>query len=198
MKKNALLLCIFALFISGCSTMDMRKISIEPKISTENMQKNPLKAGLLLNDEFTNYKYEFETGPQVYMLSTVRGEMAIGKNLSHALYGLVSSKFGNVLMGRDASEMDTMDLYFAPHIKSFTFSPPFTGMGSFISTMELETEVFDTNGQLLRKISVKQQGSSSMMNQLLMKTNYEMASDAVNDAIDKTLADFSKQLNDLF
>jgi hypothetical protein len=71
-------------------------------------------------------------------------------------------------------------------------------MGSFISTMELETEVFDTNGQLLRKISVKQQGSSSMMNQLLMKTNYEMASDAVNDAIDKTLADFSKQLNDLF
>jgi hypothetical protein len=198
MKNNAFLLCLVALFLSGCSTMDMRKISIEPKISTENMQKNSLKAGLLLNAEFTNYKYVFETGPQIYMLSTVRGEMEIGKNLSHALYGLVSSKFGNVLMGRDTSEMNATDLYFAPHIKSFVFSPPFTGMGSFTSTMELETEVFDTNGQLLRKISVKQNGSSSMMNQFLMKTNYEMASDAVNDAIDKTLADFSKQLNELY
>lgn len=198
MKKTVLLLCLIALFLSACSTMDMRKISVEPKISTENMQKNSLKAGLLLNDQFTNYKYAFETGTQAYMLSKVKGEMAIGKNLSQALYGLVSSKFGNVFIARDASEMQDIDLYFAPNIKSFTFSPPFTGMSSFASTMELETEVFDKTGQLLRKISVKQKGSRSMMNQFLMKTNYEMASEAVNEAIDNTLKDFSNKLNEFF
>jgi hypothetical protein len=198
MKKTVFLLSLIAVFLSACSTMDMRKIAVEPKISTENMQKNSLKAGLLLKDELTNYKFAFETGTQVYMLSKVQGEIAVGKNLSQALYGLVSSKFGNVFIARDASEMQDIDLYFAPRIKSFTFSPPFTGMSSFASTVELETEVFDKNGQLLRKISVKQKGSRSMMNQFLMKTNYEMASDTVNEAIDNTLKDFSKQLNDFF
>ena len=198
MKKTVFLLCLIALFLSGCSTMDMRKISVDPKISTENMQKNSLKAGLLLNDQFTNYKYAFETGTQLYMLSKVQGEMAIGKNLSHALYGLVSSKFGNVFIARDVSEMNDIDLYFAPRIKSFTFASPYTGMGSFISSMELETEVFDKNGQLLRQISVKQEGSRSTMNQFLMQTNYEMASGAVNEAIDNTLKEFSKKLNEFY
>ena len=198
MKKTMFRVCLIALLLSGCSTMDMRKISVEPKIPTENMQKNSLKAGLLLNDQFTNYKYAFETGTQLYMLSKVQGEMAIGKNLSHALYGLVSSKFGNVFIAREVSEMHDIDLYFAPRIKSFTFSPPYTGLSSFTSTMELETEVFDKNGRLLRKISVKQEGSRSTMNQFLLRTNYEMASGAVNEAIDNTLKEFSKKLNEFY
>ncbi len=198
MKKTVFLLCLIALFLSGCATMDMRKISVEPKISTENMQKNFLKAGLLLNDQFTNYKYVFETGTQLYLLSKMQGEIEIGKNLSHALYGLVSSKFGNVFIARDGSEMHDVDLYFVPRIKSFTFSPAYTGLSSFTSTVELETEVFDKNGLLLRRIIVKQEGSRSMLNQILMQTNYEMASGAVNEAINNTLNEFSRKLNEFY
>jgi hypothetical protein len=179
-----------------CSTMDMRKISLEPK-SRPRICRKFLKAGLL-NDQFTSYKYAFETGTQLYMLSKVQGEMAIGKNLSHALYGLVSSTFGNVSIARDVSEMHDIDLYFAPRIKSFTFSPPFTGLNSFTSSMELETEVFDKNGRLLRKISVKQEGSRSMNESILLQTNYEMASGAVTEAIDNTLKEISKKLNEFY
>jgi hypothetical protein len=198
MKKTVLLLCLIALFLSGCATMDMRKISIEPRISTGNMQKSSLKAGLLLNDQFTNYKFTFGTGTQLYLLSKVQGEMEIGKNLSHALYGLVSSKFGNVFISRDGSEMQDVDLYFVPRIKSFTFSPPYTGLSSFTSTVELETEVFDKNGRLQRRISIKQEGSRSMMNQFRMQTNYEMASGAVNEAIQNTLKEFSRNLDEFY
>ena len=58
--------------------------------------------------------------------------------------------------------------------------------------------VFDKNGQLLRQISVKQEGSRSTMNQFLLQTNYEMASGAVNEAIDNTLKEFSKKLNEFY
>ena len=117
-------LCITALLLSGCGTMDMRKISVEPKISTENIRKSSLKAGLILKEHFTDYKYNFETGKQLYLLAKVRGEIDIGKNLSNALYGIVSSKFKSVSMGRNINEIDDVDIYFVPRIKSFEFLPP--------------------------------------------------------------------------
>lgn len=84
MKKIwAILLCVVAWLISGCTT-DMRKISVEPKISTENLRKSSLRTGLVLAPQFTNYKHSFKTGVRVFMFSSVQGEMEIGKNLSLA------------------------------------------------------------------------------------------------------------------
>jgi len=199
MKKTVLLLCLITLFLAGCGgIIDMRKISVEPKISTENMKKSSLKAGLLLDDKFTGYKYVFETGKQLFLMATVKGEIEIGKNLSQALYGIVSSKFGNVFIARNGSEMHDVDIYFVPRIKSFTYSPPYTGMSSHTATMALETEIFDGNGRLLRSFSIKQYGSRSMFNQFVMQTNYEMARGAVNEAIDNLLKEFSRKLDELY
>ena len=201
MKKTVLLLCLIALFLAGCGgIIDMRKISVEPKISTENMKKSSLKAGLLLDDRFTNYKYAFETDKQIFLMATVKGEIEIGKNLSQALYGIVSSKFGNIAIVHDVSEIHEVDIYFVPRIKSFTYSPPFTGMSSHTATAELETEIFAGNGQRLRSFIVKGMGSRSMLNQLLliMETNYEMAHYAVNEAIDNLLKEFSRKLDELY
>lgn len=199
MKKTVLLLCLITLFLAGCGGItDMRKISVEPKISTENMKKSSLKAGLLLDDKFTSYKYVFETGKQIFLMATVKGEIEIGKNLSQALYGIVSSKFGYVAIVHDVSEIHDVDIYFVPRIKSFTYSPPFTGMGSHTATVELETEIFDGNGRLLRSFSIKQYGSRSMFNTFLMQTNYEMARGAVNEAIDNLLKGFPRKLDELY
>jgi hypothetical protein len=199
MKKTVLLLCLITLFLAGCGgIIDMRKISVEPKISTENMKKSSLKAGLLLDDKFTGYKYVFETGKQIFLMATVKGEIEIGKNLSQALYGIVSSKFGNVAIVHDVSEIHNVDIYFVPRIKSFTYLPPFTGMSSHTATVELETEIFDGNGRLLRSFSIKQYGNRSMFNQFAMQTNYEMARGAVNEAIDNLLKEFSRKLDELY
>jgi len=198
MMKMLLPLCFITLFIFGCGTIDMRKISVDPKISTENIKKSSLKAGLLLDDRFTSYKYAFETGKQLYLRATVKGEIEIGKNLSQALYGIVSSKFGNVAIAHDVSEIHDADIYFVPRIKSFTYSPPYTGMSSHTATVELETEIFDGNGLLLRSFSIKQYGSRSMFNQFVMETNYEMAHYAVNEAIDNLLKEFSRKLDELY
>ena len=35
--------------------------------------KSSLKAGLILKEHFTDYKYNFETGKQLYLLAKVRG-----------------------------------------------------------------------------------------------------------------------------
>ena len=198
MKKTALLLCLIALFLSGCGTIDMRKISVDPKIPTENMKKSSLKTGLLLDDKFTNYKYVFETGKQIFLMATVKGEIEIGKNLSQALYGIVSSKFGNVAIVNDAGEIHDVDIYFVPRIKSFTYSPAYTGMSSHTATVELETEIFDGNGRLLRSFSFKADGSRSMLNQIIMETNYDMAHYAVNEAIDNLLKEFARKLDELY
>ncbi|GEM_PF-1727782 len=199
MKKTLLLLCLIALFLSGCAgTMDMRKISVEPKISTENMQKSLLKAGLLLDDKFTNYKYAFETGQQLVMLAKVKGEIEIGKNLSQALYGLVSSKFGNVLIGRNVSKMNDVDIYFVPRIKSFTYSPPYTGFHSHTADAELETEIFSGDGRLLHSFIVKGKGRRHFIYQMVFETNYDMAHYAVNEAIDNLLKEFSRKLNEFY
>ena len=199
MKKTVLLLCLITLFLAGCGgIIDMRKISVEPKISIENMKKSSLKAGLLLDDKFTGYKYVFESGKQLFLMATVKGEIEIGKNLSQALYGIVSSKFGNVAIAHDVSEIHDVDIYFVPRIKSFTYSPPYTGGSSHTATVELEMEIFEGNGRLLRSFSIKQYGSRSMFNQFLMQTNYEMAHGAVNEAIDNLLEEFSGKLDDLY
>jgi hypothetical protein len=199
MKKTVFLLCLITLFLAGCGgIIDMRKISVEPKISTENMKKSSLKAGLLLDDKFTGYKYVFETGKQLFLKANVKGEIEIGKNLSQALYGIVSSKFGNVAIAHDIGEIHNVDIYFVPRIKSFTYSPPYTGMSSHTATVELETEIFDGNGRLLRSFSIKQYGSRSMFNQFVMQTNYEMARGAVNEAIDNLLNEFSRKLDELY
>ncbi len=199
MKKTVLLLCLITLFLAGCGgIIDMRKISVEPKISTENMKKSSLKAGLLLDDKFTGYKYVFETGKQIFLMATVKGEIEIGKNLSQSLYGIVSSKFGNVAIARDVSEIHDVNMYFVPRINSFTYSPPPTGMSSHTATVELETEIFDGNGRLLRSFSIKQYGSRSMFNTFVMQTNYEMARGAVNEAIDNLLKEFSRKLDELY
>lgn len=198
MKRSALFLCITALLLSACGTMDMRKISVEPKISTDHLTKSSLKTGLLLDREFTSRKHSFQTGTQIYLLANVKGEMEIGKNLSQALYGIVSSKFGNLSLFNEISEKPEVDIYFVPRIKSFTFSPPFTGLSSFLATIELETDIFDRDGKLLHKIIIKQKGSKSMMNQLALMTNYEMAADALNEAINNTLSEFTEKLNQLY
>jgi hypothetical protein len=198
MKKITLFLCITVLLLSACGTIDMRKISVEPKISTENMKKSSLKAGLLLNDRITNYKYAFETGKQAFLMSNVKGEIDVGKNLSQALYVIVSSKFGNVAVARDVSEIHDVDLYFVPRIKSFKYSPPFTGMSSHTATVELETEIFAGDGRRQHSFIVEADGSRSMLNQFKMETNYDMAHYAVNEAIDKLLMEFSRKLDELY
>ncbi|MFH2000173.1 MAG: hypothetical protein ABIK28_10855, partial [Planctomycetota bacterium] len=146
----------------------------------------------------TTYKYAFKTDNQLFLMAKVQGEIEVGKNLSQALYGLVSSKFGNVFIARDASDIHDVDLYFVPRIKSFKYSPPYTGMSSHIATVELETEIFAGNGQLLRTFSNRQEGSRSMFNQFKMQTNYEMASGAVNEAIDNLLKEFSQKLDEYY
>ncbi len=198
MKKAVLLLCLIALFLSGCATMDMRKISVEPKISTENMKKSSLKAGLLLDDKFTNFKYTFKTGNQLFLMASVKGEIDVGKSLSQALYGIVSSKFGNVAIAQDAREIQDVSVYFVPRIKYFNYSPPFTGLSSHTADAELETEIFAGNGQRLRSFIVKGKGSRNMINQLIMETNYEMAHYAVNEAIDNLLKEFSRKLDEFY
>ncbi|MBU2620844.1 MAG: hypothetical protein KKD92_00810 [Proteobacteria bacterium] len=201
MKKTVLLLCLIALFVSGCGDLlNMRKISVDPRISIENMQKSSLKAGLLLNEQFTNYEYVFDSGPvKLYLVKNIHGEIEIGKNLSHAIYRIVSSKFGRVFIARNGSEMYDVDLYFVPRIKSYTFKPARHGYDSFSSTMELETEIFDKNGRLLRSFSVKQEGSRNVMaNSLMNRTLQEMASGTVNEVIDKTLQEFVTKLNEFY
>jgi len=199
MKKFLLVLTLIALFVPACSdTMNMRKISIEPKISTENVKKSPLKAGLLLNDEFTNYKYTFKTGTQMYLMAKVEGEIDVGKNLSQALYGIVSNKFGNVAMANDASDIHDVDFYFVPRIKSFKYEPPYTGLSSHVTTVELETDVIGADGKRMRTISVKQEGTRSMFNQFKMQTNYDMAAGSVNEAIDNLLQEFSRKLDESY
>ena len=198
MNKFVLLLCLIALFLSGCGTMNMRKISVEPKFSTENTKKSSLKAGLLLDKQFTNYKYAFETGMRVFLLANVKGEIDVGKNLSQALYGIVSSKFGNVAVAHKVSEISDVDIYFVPRLKSFKYSPPFTGLGSHTAAVELETEIFAGDGRMLRSFSVKRSGSRNMLNQIKMETNYDMAHYAVNEAIDNLLKEFSRKLNEFY
>ena len=198
MKISTLFLCITALLLSGCGTMDMRKISVEPKISTENIRKSSLKAGLILKEHFTDYKYNFETGKQLYLLAKVRGEIDIGKNLSNALYGIVSSKFKSVSMGRNINEIDDVDIYFVPNIKSFTYSPPYTGLSSHSASFEFETEIFSRDGKLQHRINIKQEGSRSNFNQLVGKANYDMACGAVNEAIDNALKEFTDKLNEFY
>ena len=56
--------------------------------------------------------------------------MDIGKNLSNALYGIVSSKFKSVSMGRNINEIDDVDIYFVP-VSNPSSLPPYTGMGSY-------------------------------------------------------------------
>ena len=198
MNKFVLLLCFIALFLSGCGTMNLRKISVEPKISTENTKKSSLKAGLLLDKQFTNYKYAFETGMQMFLLANVKGEIDVGKNLSQALYGIVSSKFGNVAVAHEVSEIHDVDIYFVPRIKSFKYSPPFTGLGSHTAAVELETEIFAGDGRRLRSFNVKRNGSRNMLNQIKMETNYDMAHYAVNEAIDNLLKEFSRKLDEFY
>jgi len=199
MKKCTLFLCITVLFLSGCSTMDMRKISVEPKISTENIRKSSLKAGLILDDQFTSYKYEFETGRQIYLLSTVRGEVEIGKNVSQAFYGIVSSKFKSVSISKNIiNDIDDVDIYFVPNIKSFTYSPPSTGLGSHAASLELEIAIYGRNGKLQHRINIKKDGSRSNFNQFALKTNYDMACGAVNEAINNTLEEFSVKLKEYY
>jgi hypothetical protein len=178
--------------------MNMRKISVEPKFSTENTKRSSLKAGLLLDKKFTDYKYAFETGMQLFLLANVKGEIDVGKNLSQALYGIVSSKFGNVAVANEVSEIHDVDIYFVPRIKSFKYSPPFTGIGSHTAVVELETGIFDGNGQLLRSFSVKRDGSRNVINQIKMETNYDMAHYAVNEAIDNLLKEFSRKLDEFY
>jgi len=198
MNKFVLLLCFIALFLSGCGTMNMRKISVEPKFSTENTKKSSLKAGLLLDKQFTNYKYAFETGMRVFLLANVKGEIDVGKNLSQALYGIVSSKFGNVAVAHEVSEISDVDIYFVPRLKFFKYSPPFTGLGSHTAAVELETEIFAGDGRMLRHFSVKRSGSRNMLNQIKMETNYDMAHYAVNEAIDNLLKEFSRKLDEFY
>lgn len=197
-NKFVLLLCFISLFLSGCGTMNMRKISVEPKFSTENTKRSSLKAGLLLDKKFTDYKYAFETGMQVFLLANVKGEIDVGKNLSQALYGIVSSKFGNVAVAHAASEIRDVDLYFVPRIKSFKYSPAFTGLGSHTATVELETAIFAGDGRLQRSFSIRGDGSRSMLNQFKMETNYDMAHYTVNEAINALLKEFSRKLNEFY
>ncbi len=198
MKKTVLLLCLIALFLAGCGTMNMRKISVEPKFSTDNTKRSSLKAGLLLDEKFTGYKYIFETGTQIFLLANVKGEIEIGKNLAQALYGIVSSRFGNVAVAHDAGEISDVDIYFVPRIKSFRYSPPFTGISSHTATVELETEIFSGDGRLLRSFSIKRKGSRNMLYQIVMETNYDMAHYAVNEAIDNLLKEFSRKLDEFY
>lgn len=198
MKISTFFLCITALLLSGCGTMDMRKISVEPKISTENIRKSSLKAGLVLKEHFTDYKYNFETGNQIFMLSKVRGEVEIGKNLSNAFYGIVSSKFKSVSIVTNINEIDDVDIYFVPNIKSFTYSPPYTGLSSHSASLKLEIEIYGRDGKLQHRINIKQDGSRSMFNQFLAKTNYDMSRDTVNEAIDNALKEFTDKLNEYY
>lgn len=198
MKKTLFLLSLIALFLSACGTIDMRKISVDPKIPTGDMKKSSLKAGLLLDDTFTSYKYTFETGKQIFLMANVKGEIDVGKNLSQALYGIVSSKFGNIAVAHDAKDIQEVDVYFVPRIKSFTYSPAYTGMSSHTASVELETEIFAGNGQRQRSFIVKAEGSRSMFNQIIMETNYDMAHYAVNEAIDNLLKEFSRKLDELY
>lgn len=176
----------------------MRKISVDPKIPTLNGKKSSLKAGLVLNEQIIDYKYSFDTGRQFFLLSNVKGEIEVGKNLSQAIYGIVSSKFGNVAVARDAKELSDVDMYLLPRITIFKYNPPFTGMSSHTAEVELITDIFSGNGREQNGFTVRQEGSRSMMNQLLMDSNYDMAQYTVNEAIDNLLKEFARKLDERY
>jgi hypothetical protein len=196
--KKAVLICLLALFFSGCSTIDMRKISIDPNIPPPSFKKSSLNAGLLLDSQLTGYIYTFETGKQIFLLSGVKGEVDVGKNLSQALYGIVSNKFGNVVVAREAGGIHDVDIYLVPWIKYFKYSPPFTGLSSHHATIELETEIFSGDHRKLGSFSIKQDGNRNSLNQLRMETNYDLAHYAINEAIDNFLKEFSRKLDELY
>jgi hypothetical protein len=197
MKKTLLLFCAALLLLSGCA-MDLRKISFDPKITTDNLRKSSLRAGLVLDEKLTGFKHSFQTGTRAFMLSSVRGEMEIGKTLSQALYGIIASKFGNVTLGGGPGEMADADVYFVSRIKAFEFSPPHTGYGSYDAMIELETDVVERNGGRRRKIAALGRGSGSMLQQFKLTTTSDIAAGALNDAVDNVLKDFSAKLDALY
>ena len=71
-------------------------------------------------------------------------------------------------------------------------------MGSYTAAIELETEIFNGDGKLQHRISVKQDGSRSMFNQFALKTNYDMACGAVNESINNALKEFTDKLNEYY
>lgn len=198
MRKNILFLLFCALLLSGCGTIDMRKISIDPKIPTLSAKKSSRNAGLVLNENFVNYKYSFNSGIQIFLMANVKGEIEVGKNLSQAIYGIVSNKFGNVAVVRDIKELSGVDMYLVPRITSFEYSPPFTGMSSHTAEVELVTDVFSRDGQRRDSFVVKQEGSRSMLNQIVMESNYDMAQYAVNEAIENLLKEFARKLDERY
>lgn len=188
----------FVVFVSGCGTMNMRKIVVEPKIPQMSMERSSLRAGLVLDDKITNYKYSFSTSPQLLYLSSVEGEVEIGKNLSQGIYSIISTKFGNVILALDAKELTDYDLYLVPDLKLFSYSPPFTGYSSHTAEIILETKIYDRKGQLQGSFIIKQSGSRSAMKQVLMESNYDGAQFAVNEAINNFFVDFAKKIDDLY
>ena len=198
MRKNIWFLLFCALLLSGCGTINMRKISVDQKMPTLSARKSSLNAGLVLNENFVNYKYSFNSGIQMFLMANVKGEVEVGKNLSQAIYGIVSNKFGNVAVARDIKELSGVDMYLVPRITSFEYSPPFTGMSSHTAEVELVTDVFSRDGQKRDNFVVKQKGSRSMLNQIVMESNYDMAQYAVNEAIDNLLKEFARKLDERY
>lgn len=197
-RKNIWFLLFCALLLSGCGTIDMRKISIDPKIPTLSAKKSSRNAGLVLNESIVNYNYSFNSGLQIFLMANVKGEIEVGKNLSQAIYGIVSNKFGNVAVVRDIKELSGVDMYLVPRITSFEYSPPFTGMSSHTAEVELVTDVFSRDGQRRDSFVVKQEGSRSMLNQIVMESNYDMAQYAVNEAIENLLKEFARKLDERY
>jgi len=181
--------------LSGCGTMDMRKILLKPQQPDVIMRQSSLKAGLVLDETFTGYTYTFKTGPQIFLLASVAGSIDIGKNLSQAVYSIVSSKFGNVVVARGQKELADVELYFVPRIVAFEYSPPFTGYSSHTADIILATDVYSGSGVKQTSFTIKQHGSRSNMAQLAMESNYEMAEKAVNEAVANLLRDFADDLN---
>jgi len=128
----------------------------------------------------------------------VKGEIEIGKNLSQALYGLVSSKFGNVLIGRNVSKMNDVDIYFVPRIKSFTYSTPIHGLPVLIPLMRSWKRNFSGDAGCCTVSIVKGKGRRHFIYQMVFETNYDMAHYAVNEAIDNLLKEFSRKLNEFY
>jgi len=196
--KYILFLCM--IYLSGCvSTIDLRSIPVEPVVDATNLKKSPLRAGLVIPDDFKSYQYAIESYSILYGGSKYVGNIDVGKKLTLAVYNIVSSKYSSISLANTVSGLDSVDIYFVPYISEMNFSAPSNGMGYFSVSIDFGINVYDKNRNLMHKIVVQKSGTKSMVtgsfvNDSMYEMAYAASNESFQDAIGKLIEDMEKVL----